>query len=153
MEDLRFLYSVNPKKVIKNLSGVSVIRTPKSLQLTKEDVIECLKYGSVHRRFANENKIEKVTIDNVDRLHNAKYISEEEWKKIIKDGGDITGTVTIVDEPEKVVEIVESATEEEVVEEVIAETTEEEPAVVEETEEVVNKQYNNNNYKKKHNKH
>jgi hypothetical protein len=86
--DTRFLYSVNPKKPIRTIKGVPVLRTPKSLQLTKEDVRECLKYGSVYRRFANESRIERVTINNVDRLHNAKFMTEKEYEAFLQDNID-----------------------------------------------------------------
>ena len=75
-----FLYSVNPRKVITGIEGVGPIRTPKSLYLTKEDVKLCLSKGTVYRRFSLEGRNERVTIANVDRLHNSIYISEEEWK-------------------------------------------------------------------------
>lgn len=75
-----FLYSVNPRKVITGIEGVGPIRTPKSLYLTKEDVKLCLSKGTVYRRFSLEGRNERVTIANVDRLHNSTYISEEEWK-------------------------------------------------------------------------
>lgn len=85
----RYLYSVHPRKPIKNLSNVSVIRVPKSLSLTLEDVLICLKSAIVYRRFANENKIERVTILNAERLHNAKFMTEEEYEKfLIAKAGD-----------------------------------------------------------------
>ena len=74
-----FLYTVNPRKVIVGLSGVKAIRSAKSLHLTKEDVLACLKKATVYRRFSNEGMNVRVTPSNVDRLHNAKFISEEEW--------------------------------------------------------------------------
>lgn len=77
-----FLYSVNPRKVITGLSGANAIRTSKSLLLTKEDVKICLQRGSVYRRFSAENKIERVTVGNIDRLHRAEYVSEEDWAKV-----------------------------------------------------------------------
>ena len=80
MEDKTFLYSVNPKKVIIGLSGVNAIRTPKSLYLTKEDVKICLNKASVYRRFTDCS--ERVTIANLDRLHNEKHYTEEEWAQV-----------------------------------------------------------------------
>lgn len=94
-----FLYSVCPKKVIKELPTTIPIRSPKSLYLTKEQVKICLKYGSVYRRFANEQRNERVTIMNIDRLHNEKFMTEEQYKEYeqsLKDGQ--RGSV-IVDEP------------------------------------------------------
>ena len=74
-----FLYSVNPKKVIKELPTLP-IRAPKSLYLTKDQVKICLKYGSVYRRFANEQRNERVTVSNIDRLHNEKFMTEEQYE-------------------------------------------------------------------------
>lgn len=103
--DVRYLYSVNPKKPIRTIKGVPVLRTPKSLQLTKEDVKECLKYGSVYRRFANENRIERVTINSVDRLHNAKFMTEEEYEAFLQANIDSkTGTVINTQVTEEAVE-------------------------------------------------
>ena len=48
-----FLYTVKPRKTIIGLSGsVKVLRTSKSVYLTKEDVYLCLKSATVYRRFA-----------------------------------------------------------------------------------------------------
>ena len=97
----RFLYSVHPKRVIKNVPGANAIRTPKSLYLTKEDVRICLKGGSVYRRFANEARNEKVTISNVDRLHNAKFMTEEEYKKFLESEIDSKRGTVINDEKDE----------------------------------------------------
>ena len=136
MEETRFLYSVNPKRAIKTISGIPVIRSPKSLHLSKEEVRECLKYGAVYRRFANEGRNEKVTTGNVDRLHNAKFISEEEWKKSNKNVEDARGTVinTLQDEVPDMIEESKEEIIENVEESVVEETSEE---VVEITEDVV----------------
>ena len=84
-KDVAYLYSVHPKRIIKTLSDKSiVIRRPQSLFLNLEDVKECLKYGSVYRRFANESRNERVTLRNVERLHNAKFMTEEEYEKLNK---------------------------------------------------------------------
>lgn len=148
METTRFLYSVNPKRVIKTVAGIPVIRSPKSLQLSKEEVRECLKYGAVYRRFANEGRNEKVTTSNVDRLHNAKFISEEEWQKCNGIVDDARGTVIntlqdevtdVVEEPKKeeVIEPVEETVVEEISEEVVEVTEEVVEEVSEEAEEEV----------------
>lgn len=78
MSDM-FLYTVKPRKAIVGLSGSKVVRTNKSLYLTKEDVLICLKNATVYRRFANEGINERVTIDNVDRVHRENYIAESDW--------------------------------------------------------------------------
>lgn len=74
-----YLYAVHPKKVIRDLP-IAPIRAPKSLQLTKDQVRTCLKSGTVYRRFASENRNERVTICNIDRLHHARYMSEEDYE-------------------------------------------------------------------------
>lgn len=79
-----FLYTVKPRKAIIGLSGsTSVIRTNKSVYLTKEDVFLCLKSATVYRRFANEGFNERVTIDDVERVHRENYISPEDWEKFL----------------------------------------------------------------------
>ena len=80
--EVRFLYSVYPKKPIKNLMpNGRPINSPKTLSLTKEEVLLCMKSGTVYRRFGEDNRNERVTTVNLDRLHNLKFITEEEWKK------------------------------------------------------------------------
>mgnify|MGYP007070223964 CR=1 FL=1 len=79
-----YLYSVRPRKPIKDLEGISFIRTPRTLQLTKDDVIKCLNNAaSIYRYFANEGKQIRVTIDTVDRLHNEKFMEEDDYKAFL----------------------------------------------------------------------
>lgn len=123
----RYLYSVHPRKPIKNLSNVPVIRVPKSLSLTLEDVLTCLKSAVVYRRFANENRIERVTILNAERLHNAKFMTEEEYEKfLIAKAGD-TKNVTAAPVTKITEEIAadHSEKEEKIVEPEVAVSTEE----------------------------
>lgn len=102
MEEVTYLYTVNPRKIIKGISGVNILRTPKSLQLTKEDVYTCLKSASVYRRFANEDLIKRVTTGNVDRLHNEKYMTDEEYKEyLISQSSAPQKTVTVHEEEKK----------------------------------------------------
>ena len=82
--DKALLYSIHPKKVIKELPTLP-IRSPRSLYLTKDQVRICLKYGSVYRRFANEQRNEKVNILNIDRLHHEKFMTEEQYEKYKQD--------------------------------------------------------------------
>lgn len=77
-----FLYTIHPKRAITGLTNIGTVRTAKSLFLTKEDVYIALKGASVYRRFANIGKNERVNVGNVDRLHRAEYISEEDWAKM-----------------------------------------------------------------------
>ena len=114
--EIRFLYSVYPKKPIKNLLA-KPINSPKTLSLTKEEVLLCMKCGTVYRRFGLEDRNERVTTINLDRLHNRQFITEEEWKKLKNN------TETVVEEPVKVKEKVE---------EPVVEPTVEEPEIKEE---------------------
>lgn len=148
-----FLYSVKPRRPIQLDGGSVIIKTPKSLLLTKEDVLTCIDKGAiVYRRFANEDKLEPVTKYNLDRLHNNKFMTEDEYAKAEKDElGKDSGTVSIAEpepvkveekveepvitEPEKVEEPVE--TEAPVVGTPVEEVVEEAPVVEEEVKEVV----------------
>lgn len=129
MSDM-FLYTVKPRKAIIGLSGsTKVVRTNKSLYLSKEDVLICLKNAIVYRRFANEGINERVTIDNVDRVHRENYIAESDWAAFCaqeksKDHGTVINPDPVVEENEKeeeitptVEEVVESAPEESIEEE------------------------------------
>lgn len=79
----KFLYAVHPKKVIVGVGNVNCIRVPKSLELTKEEVLTCLKRATVYRRFAAGGRNERVTTMNLDRLHRADYISENDWEAFL----------------------------------------------------------------------
>lgn len=127
----RFLYEIRPIKPIKDLIPGKGIKAPCSMQLTKEEALHCMKYGSVYRNFSDSgmNPI-RVTGSTIDRLHNAKFISEDEWmKKIGKE---------IVSEQQEETTTVEEAPVEEVpvaTEEVVEENTVEETPAVEEVAE------------------
>lgn len=121
-----FIYAVHPRKPITGIPGVPVIRTNKSVYLTKDDVIACLRLAAVFRRFPE--KTERVTIDNVDRLHRDSYISEEDWKKMDCKKEDHSSTVPTVTMPETISNAEESLVEdksEEQVEEAVVENVEE----------------------------
>lgn len=83
----KYIYSVNPRRVISGLSDGTEIRVNKSLELSKEDVLLCLQKASVYRRFNTVtgagNNIVRVTAGNLDRLHNEKYMTEEEYEKFL----------------------------------------------------------------------
>lgn len=128
----KFLYSVNPKKVIKTLKNGPVIKTAKSIELNKDDVRECLKYGVVYRRFEKDKRIERVTILNVDRLHNTTFMTEDEYKLFLDNQIGNTGNVKI---PEVIIneevvppvnEVVEPVKKEETIEDIVVD----EPVVV-----------------------
>lgn len=173
-----YLYSVHPRKIIKDLP-IPPIRAPKSLYLTKEQVKVCLKSATVYRRFANEDKIVRVLISNVDRLHNEKFMTEEEYEKykeslandsrgsVINDTPfvDVKAKEFLVDEQPKEEKVEETTVEEvkeepaEVVEEVESveqpqeEKVEEEPTEVKEETVEEKKETQKNNYGGRNNKH
>lgn len=152
----KFLYYVYPKKPIRNaVEGVPLLRSAKSLYLTKEEVLKCLKFGSVYRRFVNEDRNERVTPMTLDRLHNARFMTEAEYKapesevmveEVITETEVVDKTVNGVS-VEAVEELPENVVEdivEEIEEEETSDGDTEEP--VETVEEViVPKNYNNNN--------
>lgn len=74
MEETRYNYSVNPRKRIKTDSPVlKNIRTPKTLMLTKKEVVDAIKSSSiVYRRFDGLTRV-KVNLMNLERLHQEKY--------------------------------------------------------------------------------
>ena len=74
------MYVVNPRTILRNIPYVKTgfIMKPGSFLLTKEAVLLCLKGATVYRKFSVDHA-ERVTILNVDRLHNEKFITEEEW--------------------------------------------------------------------------
>lgn len=100
-EDTTYLYEVRPKRPIKNLTNVPVVRTHKSLHLTKDDVKKCLPLASVWRRFANEGRLERVVPSNVDRLHNDHFMTEEEYKEFLINQKGINHGKVAVDESPK----------------------------------------------------
>ena len=132
----RFLYEIRPIKPIKDLIPGKGIKAPCSMQLTKEEALHCMKYGSVYRNFSDSgmNPI-RVTGSTIDRLHNAKFISEDEWmkkigKEIVSEQQEEESTIeeTPVEEPVEEVPVTEEVVEENtiveetpVVEEVVAE--------------------------------
>ena len=128
----RFLYEIRPIKPIKDLIPGKGIKAPCSMQLTKEEALHCMKYGSVYRNFSDSgmNPI-RVTGSTIDRLHNAKFISEDEWmkkigKEIVSEQQEEQSTVEETPVEEIPVTIEENTIVEEtpvVVEEVVAEET------------------------------
>lgn len=82
MEAKSYLYSVHPKRIIKGLESVDVIRAPKSLYLNLEDVKKCIRLGTVYRRFSSSD-IARVNTANIERLHNEKHMNEDEYKEFL----------------------------------------------------------------------
>lgn len=96
-----YLYSVSPRKTITGLSNVAAFRSPKSLFLTLEDVKICLEKATVYRRFANEGRVEKVTIGNYERLHNDVFMTEEEYNEFKKHEPGKNASTVKKEEPPK----------------------------------------------------
>jgi len=71
----KFLYMVSPRIPIRELN----IRRETNIELDQEQVVMCLKHGPVYRKFLNQGKDVQVTLDNLDRLHNAVYMEEKEY--------------------------------------------------------------------------
>jgi hypothetical protein len=90
--EIVFPYQVNTIMPIIGLSCGNLM-VPTTAKLTKEDVLICLKKAPVFRRFGS-NKLERVTISNIDRLHNEKFMDEVEYEKFLDKQGDNRGKVT-----------------------------------------------------------
>ena len=150
MTDTRYLYSVNPHKPII-LPNTMPIRNPKSLYLTLDEVKTCLKRGAVYRRFADIGINERVTVLNEERLHNEKFMTEEEYAQFLEDNvaykrGTISEKVEkkaeeapveseTVETPDETVEEADTTTEDDEVEEAPVESeTVETPETVEEAD-------------------
>lgn len=144
MEEIKYLYSINVRKPIPSLN----IFKPKSMELTLEEVKECLPNASVFRWFT-PNLLKKVTTGNCERYHNEKYMTKEEYKQFLinkaGDTGNVTDTRVEEKEPEKTEEIPvndEEVIPEEVVKEEVSETQ------VEEKQEQRQQNFNKKNKKK-----
>lgn len=126
-----YSYQVNTRMPIVGLS-VGTLKVPATMKLTKEDVLICVKKAPVFRRFSASDR-ERVGIGNIDRLHRAEHLSEEEYEAMIDKNNDNRGKVSESQvEEKKEIPVVE---EEPKVEEapVIEEIKVEEPVVEEST--------------------
>jgi len=143
----KYMYAVHPMRVVV-IPDEAPFRNPKSIELTKEQVLAALPAAIVYRRFNTDTSV-IVTPDNIDRLHNAKFMTEAEFEDFKYQNKAGNGGTVIEEEkkeeapePEPVVEPtpVEEKVEEPVVEEpVVEEAPVEEPVeapVEESTEEV-----------------
>lgn len=105
----KYKYSIIPVSVVKIESlGKVGIRTPKTLDLTLDEVKSCLKKARVFRRFS-QSHIEKVTVSNCERLHNAEFIPEDKYKDFLankksEDRGTVKSTNTDNKKDKEVVE-------------------------------------------------
>ena len=81
--DERYMYTVVPRSPIRNLIKGKAIIKATNLQLSKDEVKECLKYGAVYRKFYCESNSERVTPSNLDRLHRKDHITEKQYEKLM----------------------------------------------------------------------
>ena len=139
MSEPKFRYEIHPRIPMRNVLDKAIIK-PTTVELTIEQVKECLKYGPVYRRF-NADHIEKVTLATLDKLHTAKFGAVVPEKKEEPKVEEVKEEAPVVDEkveePAPVEEKVEETpVAEEKVEEVVVETpVVEEPKVDEVKEE------------------
>lgn len=144
---MKFSYLVKPKIPIRALPEHGAITRSKILDLDKDEVIKCLRFGPVYRRFA-DGELVKATKDNIDsvhvtRLHYKGAVEPRIKVDPINDGALVSNPNTKEEKPEskvigfgqpinKVEEKVEEKKEEKKVEDpVIDEKKEEEPVVSE----------------------
>ena len=135
----KYIYQVNPRLPIQ--VEVGFIRSPKSVELSLQEVIDNLPKAAIFRRF--NDKIERVTTLNAERLHNEKFMTEEEYEVFKDKQNDNRGKVEetpvtlVVEKPVEEVKVEEVKEEPVVAKEVkeeVAESTEEEPVIIEDFE-------------------
>ena len=90
---VKYSYEVHPKIPIKNVIPNEAIYRIKVLDLTKDQVLECLKCGNVYRIFDRDTLIQ-VTIYNIDTLHVNTYNAPE---KVYIDPSKKTDVVEVID--------------------------------------------------------
>lgn len=132
MED-KYSYEVHPRIPIKNVIPGKGIFRPTVLDLTKDEVVKCLKCGPVFRNFARGNQVQ-VTLYNIDELHVAHYVAPS--KKVIDPSKKTNVSGIIVPKKEFVPHIIAPAKKEEPVKEQV-----EEAPIVEEPIEDVHETY------------
>ena len=76
---MKYAYQVNPRIPIRGLKGQNAIIRPTVLDLEKEDVLFCLRFGNVYRRFSPDTLV-KVTKTNIDEYHIPASEYKEEKK-------------------------------------------------------------------------
>lgn len=82
----RFIYNVVPRRPIRNLIKGKVVSRSENLSLTKDEVLYCLKFGAVYRKFYGETKMERVVPSNLDRLHRREHLSEKDYQSLSTTG-------------------------------------------------------------------
>ncbi len=137
----RFRYQVTPYSPIKDLIPGQSIRRPFTSDLSKEEVLLCMKHGPVCRLFPGKLPI-KVTGSNIDSLHKKAFEgdfidltskdTEKSEKRVIEQHVVTEESKTEVHTEEKPVENTESAKTEVENELSVAESVVGEPVVKEE---------------------
>ena len=125
-----FVYTVHPRTPIRNIVKGKVIFKAENLSLTKQEALECLKYGAVYRKFYTESSPERVTPSNIDRLHRPVHLSQAEYKALLNSKKEEQAAASGLSANEGSGVVGSSITEEIPVEELLQE---EEPVVEEET--------------------
>lgn len=72
----RFRYEVRPFAPIRDLIPGKLLRVPFTTDLTKEEVLHCMHFGPVFRKFP-DNTVIRVTGDNLDSLHRESLNEEK----------------------------------------------------------------------------
>ena len=119
MSDEKYTYSLSPRKRMRTkFESLNSVRIPRTMLLSKEEVVEALKFASVYRRF-NSKLCVKVTVMNLDRLHNAEYdpVGEQEIKPINLGNNNEEKVEEKVEEP-----IIEEPKKEEIIDSKVDET-------------------------------
>lgn len=70
-----YTYAIYPNIPIKDLIPGKLINKPVSLQLTKKEVLHCMKFGPVYRIMRGKKPI-RVTGSNIDELHKSAQKQE-----------------------------------------------------------------------------
>ena len=157
LEEEVYTYQVNTRMPILGLS-IGILKVPTTVKLTKEDVLICVKKAPVFRRFSNSDR-ERVGIGNIDRLHRAEHLTEEEYNKMLAKENDNRGKVSQAPVEEKKETLVEEPTPQPSTEEIQKMTEESVEAVpvangesisIDVTNTDTTDQNNYNNYKNNH---
>lgn len=101
MSEAKYRYEIHPRIPMRNVLDKAIIK-PTTVELTLDQVKECLKYGPVYRRF-NADHIEKVTLFNIDALHAEKYDSSAIKNEVAKEEPK-KPSIKFKEEPKPIVE-------------------------------------------------
>lgn len=150
MLEAKYSYQVRPRMPIRGVGDKAILKTT-NLDLTKEDVINCLRCGPVFRRFSDDD-FHRVMRDTIDKFHVSKaefYKTHKKDNKMFPTMGSIKIPAASIQSTEKTVhqvakeevEIkVEDITSEPIVEEVKEEVSESVQEVVSEAVEETQKE-------------